>query len=373
MGNRKYRYVVLGTGMGECIAHWLLGQPDTEWVTITDLDYEKAKKIANQLREMTQSQCWSTQFNTAWMQELKILEYCDVVISALPAKCNLPIVKAAIANNVHYVDLGGVLEVTKNIFALKENHPINVSVVPDCGVMPGLGMILAKKLIYLLGQVDNLKIVVGGMPQKPTPPLFYQGVYSIEGLKHICFDDVFIIRDGQIMATPPFSDYSQVLVSALSRFSPRGRGEIEIFNTAGSSLTPWIFKKLGVKNFSEQTARWPGFVNFIKDIPPHKFEEKIKPYIATPVTTDNPDLVWMKIEASNQSGLRTFEMLDLFDNKTGFTAMQRTTGISAAIIAAKAARKKLKRGIFTPDEALSKYQLDQYITEVKKYFTINEG
>ena len=266
MVNRKYRYIVLGSGMGECIAHWLLGQSDTEHVTITDLRREKAEKTARRLKEMTQSQCWSTSFNVDRVLDMKMLEFYDVVVSALPAKCNLPIVKTVIAHNIHYVDLGGVLDITQKIFALQEDKPINVSIVPDCGVMPGLGMILAKKLIYLLGQVDNLKIIVGGMPQKPVPPLFYKGVYLIEGLKHICFDEAFVIKGGQIVATPPLSDYSQIIVPGLSRFSPQGKGEVEIFNTAGGSLTPWTFKKLGVNNFSEQTARWPEFVNFVKDV-----------------------------------------------------------------------------------------------------------
>ena len=57
-----------------------------------------------------------------------------------------------------------------------------VSVVPDCGLAPGLVNIVAQFGISQLDAVDAVRLYVGGLPQHPKPPLNYQVVYSLEGV-----------------------------------------------------------------------------------------------------------------------------------------------------------------------------------------------
>ena len=60
------------------------------------------------------------------------------------------------------------------------------------------------------------------------------------------------------------------------------------------------------------------------------------------------DLVVLRVLARGSSGGRpaavTIELIDYYDAATGFTAMQRCTGFSAAIVAEMAARGELRSG-----------------------------
>jgi lysine 6-dehydrogenase len=60
------------------------------------------------------------------------------------------------------------------------------------------------------------------------------------------------------------------------------------------------------------------------------------------------DVVLIRIEARGRHEGRTavarLELIDTYDEVTGFTAMQRTTGFDAAIVAAMMARGETPRG-----------------------------
>ena len=56
-----------------------------------------------------------------------------------------------------------------------------VTVIPDCGLAPGMVNILAAEGIRRVADAETVKIFVGGLPQHPEPPLNYQIVYSLEG------------------------------------------------------------------------------------------------------------------------------------------------------------------------------------------------
>jgi lysine 6-dehydrogenase len=58
-----------------------------------------------------------------------------------------------------------------------------------------------------------------------------------------------------------------------------------------------------------------------------------------------------------------WELLDYFDAERGISAMERTTGYSLAITGLMQARKKVKPGVLTPDEAMP---AAEYIAELAK-------
>lgn len=74
------------------------------------------------------------------------------VVSAVPYRLNLALAREAI------VSLDPVA---------KRN---NVSLIPDAGLQPGLGNILAGELYRRLGGAEVLRVLVGGLPQKPEAP-----------------------------------------------------------------------------------------------------------------------------------------------------------------------------------------------------------
>jgi lysine 6-dehydrogenase len=250
---------------------------------------------------------------------------------------------------------------------LNDKYPhMSVSVVPDCGLMPGLGVVIAKKLMQDLGGADSLEILVGGLPQKPQPPTFYQKVFHPEGLKHICYDMAPIVSDGKVVFVKPFHGYRQLDVYELERFSTKFNGHIEAFVTAGASLAADSFRGWGVKNFAEKTVRWPGFVEFFKNIPSNKFESAVKEFLTIPVNDENPDLVWMRVTAQKGSLQKSMSLLDLYESATGLTAMQRTTGFPTAVMAEMIAEGKTKSGVSTPENAFDKSDTDEVLKRVNR-------
>ena len=55
----------------------------------------------------------------------------------------------------------------------------------------------------------------------------------------------------------------------------------------------------------------------------------------------------------------TVELVDYYDEKTGFTAMQRITGWHASIIAIMAAEEKLPRGVISVENIPGKTVVDE--------------
>ena len=366
----KFKYLILGSGVGEAIAYLLLQFKDTLVVNLTDEDGTKARNIAVRLSKLTGRCCTSREFHAETDMDSLGCHMYDVIISALPAKFSPQLAKLAIKNKVSFCDLGGVMEVTTQIFKLNVGPDCNFSIVSDCGLMPGLGMMLCASIVNDFNCTDSLSILVGGIPQRPQPPIDYQRVYSVEGMKHLCYDEAPILSDGQIIEVAPFSNYEKLVVPELANYVNK-TGEIETFMTAGTARAHWSFRARGVKNFSEKTVRWPGFMDFVKDIPREKFEEVITPLISIPVDAVNPDMVWMRVtgtgQKNGQPAEHSYTLVDKFDEKTGLSAMKRTTGFATAILAHMMAQGRVLRGINTSESCLDPDHLKQYIKELMLY------
>ena len=106
------------------------------------------------------------------------------VMSAIPYYYNGPMAEAAVDGGCHFSDLGGNTEIVLSSRRSCTSGPRRkgVSVIPDCGLAPGMVNILAAEGIRRLDPGERVKIFVGGLPQQPEPPLNYQIVYSLEGV-----------------------------------------------------------------------------------------------------------------------------------------------------------------------------------------------
>src|SRR6185312_5144100 len=104
----------------------------------------------------------------------------------------------------------------------------DITVVPDCGLAPGMVNILSEYGIDQLDTVESVKIFVGGLPQKPEPPLNYMLVYSLEGALDYYTTLSWVLRNSR-----------QTQVKALSEREPVkfDFAELEAFHTAGGLST----------------------------------------------------------------------------------------------------------------------------------------
>jgi lysine 6-dehydrogenase len=276
---------------------------------------------------------------------------------------------------VHFSDLGGNTEIVLKQKKLDgAARKKGVSVVPDCGIAPGMVNILAAEGIRRVGEADSVRIYVGGLPQYPEPPLNYQIVYSLEGALDYYTTPSWVLRDGKPTQVDALSELESIEF-------PAPVGALEAFHTGGGiSILPWTHAgKVRVMEY--KTLRYPGHVAIMRPIrelglldlkpvavkgrpvvPRDVFIAAVSPRLTKP---EGRDLVALRIEVTGKNGSRAgWQMIDRYDRERGISAMMRTTGYSLAVTGLMQVDGRIaKGGVKTPDEAVP---CAEYVAEMAK-------
>src|SRR5882672_4812366 len=368
------RMLVLGAGLqGSACAYDLLQQPDVERVTIADL---KPDRIPGFLKPHVGKRLALLKLDVQDGAALRAAMVSHAAVqNAAPYYFNLAVSRAAVDAGVHCADLGGNTEI---VFQQKEldaeAKQKNVSVIPDCGLAPGMVNVLAAEGIRRIGSAESVKIYVGGLPQHPEPPLNYQIVYSLEGALDYYTTPSWVLRDSQPARVDALSELEAVQF-------PAPVGTLEAFHTGGGiSTMPWAYAGR-VRTMEYKTLRYPGHVAIMRPIrdlglldlqpvtvrgtkvvPRDVFIATVSPSLTKP---NEPDLVALRVEVTGRGGRRVaWQLLDYADEATGISAMMRTTGYSLAITGLMQADGRISAtGAHTPDEAVP---FQAYVDELKK-------
>ena len=367
------RMLVLGAGLqGSACAYDLLQRPEVHRVTLADLD---PKRMAPFLKKRAGRRLVLARLDATQGARLRrLLQGHNAVLNALPYYFNLRVTKAAVAVGLHYADLGGNTEIVqqqKRLHAAAVKR--DVSVVPDCGLAPGMVNILAAEGIRRVGDADTVKIFVGGLPQHPEPPLNYQIVYSLEGALDYYTTPSWILREGRPARVDALTEIEPV------EFPPPV-GFLEAFHTGGGiSTLPWAYAGK-VRTMEYKTLRYPGHVAIMRSIrdlglldltpvavkgrkvvPRDAFIAAVSPKLTKP---DGRDLVALRVQVTGRSGRRVaWQLLDYYDQASGISAMMRTTGYSLAITGLMQVDGRITaKGVHTPDEAVP---FEAYVDELK--------
>jgi len=367
------RMLVLGAGLqGSACAYDLLRQPEVERVTLADLD---PKRLPAFLKKKVGKRLTLARLDVKHTARLRaLMRGHDAVMNASPYHFNYAVSKAAVAAGLHCADLGGNTEIVqrqKTLHAAARKK--GVSIIPDCGLAPGMVNIIAAEGIRRVGDADSVKIFVGGLPQHPEPPLNYQIVYSLEGALDYYTTPSWILRDSQPARVDALSELEAVEF-------PAPVGTLEAFHTGGGiSTMPWAYAGR-VRTMEYKTLRYPGHVAIMRpirelgllDLKPVTVKGgKVVPrdaFIATvspKLTKSEPDLVALRVEVTGRGGRRVaWQLLDYADEATGISAMMRTTGYSLAITGFMQVDGRISAaGARTPDEAVP---FRPYVDELKK-------
>jgi lysine 6-dehydrogenase len=371
------KMLVLGAGLqGSATAFDLLRDPEVTLVTLADLEPER---MAGFLRKLNDQRLRPTKLDvTDHAAVLELMRAHDAVMSAIPYYFNGAMAKLAVEAGCHFADLGGNTEIVMKQRELDvPAREKGLSVMPDCGLAPGMVNILAAEGIRRLDQTDKVRIFVGGLPQHPEPPLNYQIVYSLEGALDYYTTPSWILRDGK-----------RTTVDALSELEPiefpDPIGTLEAFHTGGGISTMPFTWEGKVREMEYKTLRYPGHVAIMKPIrelglldtkpvnvkghqivPRDEFIAVVSPKLNKP---DGHDLVALRVIVSGtrhgKPHTTTFDLVDFFDEAHHVSAMMRTTGYSLAITGLIQSRHQVIRtGVTTPDEGMP---YDHYVAELKK-------
>ncbi len=371
------KMLVLGAGLqGSACAFDLLQDPEVTQVTLADIQPERMARFLSsrndpKLRPVTLDVTDHTAVRN-------LMAGHAAVMSALPYYFNGPMAALVVATGCHFADLGGNTQIVMEQKQLDaEAHAKGLSIMPDCGLAPGMVNILAAEGMRRLDTVDRVRIYVGGLPQHPQPPLNYQIVYSLEGALDYYTTPSWILRDGKRCTVDALSELEQVEF-------PTPIGTLEAFHTGGGISTMPFTWQGKVREMEYKTLRYPGHVAIMKPIrelgllsldplmvkghpviPRDLFIAAVSPQLTKP---EGRDLVALRIIVSGDKhgkpASTTFDLIDRFDEVHHVSAMMRTTGYSLSITGLVQARRQVIRfGVTTPDEGMP---FDRYVDGLKQ-------
>jgi len=355
--------------MGATVARDLVGCKSVDQVTVFDIDRDRLKA----LRRIVPSTKLSVKLHDVRRRDatVKILKQFDVGVGALPHEFSEYTIKSTVQAGVNFVDLifGWRFEASKVSLAARRK---GVTIIPACGLAPGLTNILAKTAADEMDKVDEVHIKVGGIPENPKPPLNYRIVFSFSAVIEEYLRKAKIIKNGRITEVDSLSGLETVNF-------PAPIGKCECFYTDGLSTLIRTLKN--VREMDEKTIRWPGHVKQIGtliecgllDGNPTRFGgTTITPReFLTKTLSDRiqlgkeRDLTLLRVDVSGRKkGVRShwkYEMIDYYDSRLKMTSMARTTAFPCSITAQLLGADEIPaRGIVPPelvfkDDLLHKY------------------
>ncbi len=364
-------YAVLGAGrQGTAAAYDLAKNGDAARVRIADASLEAARRAAERVnRLLGREAATPAQADARDAQAVqRFLAGAAAAVSAVPYYLNVGIARAAIAAGVSLCDLGGNTELVFQELALDvEARRAGISLVPDCGMVPGLGTSVCVAAMELVEQPRDVFLWDGGLPQQPQPPWNYILTFHFEGLINEYFGTTEFLREGRIAHVPCFEEYELVEF-------PAPIGELEAFTTAGgTSSAPRTF--LGkLRTYQNKTLRYKGHyqqwralrdAGLFETVPVEAHGARVRPRDVLAAVLDpkirakpgEKDVCIIRAKAAGESGGKpaaaVVDLFDYYDEATGFTAMERTTGWHAAILAIAMARGEIAKGAVPVERAVS--------------------
>lgn len=368
-----YNYAIFGSGrQGTASAYDLALLGDAGSIVMTDINADQANRATDRVNALLGRRI-------AHSEVVDVTKYKSVVsflqnhninafVGATPYFYNLDLTRAAIEAGAGMTDLGGNTDVVKSQLALSSDAAAKgISIVPDCGQVPGMGTTL---VLYAMEQLDQSRDVFMwdcGLPVEPDPPWNYKLTFNIEGLTNEYFGDCMYIRDGKTVAVPVLEELETIEL-------PEPLGVFEAFTTAGGFSTASDTFEGELRTLQNKTVRYQGNHAYLKMmlqlgllelepinvdgvnvVPRHVLHELWDPQIRADENTR--DFIFIRVLAQGMKDNRAMEaevnLLHYFDEETGFTAMEQGTGWHASILTAAIARGEVEKGVIPVEKAMS--------------------
>ena len=329
--------------------------PSTE-VVLADVDKVRVSEAAFRINRQNVS--WIRLDASNKTELTSTLKDFDLAVGALPGSMGYQVCKAAIAAKTDLVDVSYMPE---DVMTLnKEASRAGVSLLPDYGMSPGLGNILAGHAISKLDSVESVHMLNGGLPEKPLPPLGYVITWSVNDLIDMYNRKVNIVKSGKTVQVEP--------LSGLEEIEFPGVGRLEAFYTDG--LRTLLYTVKDCKDMWEKTLRYPGHVEkikllktlgFFQEKPVQIGEIAVSPKEVTArlfekglKKKDMPDIVVMCIQVTGkQNGkpvMFSYYVFESVDKKLHVTAMARTTAYTTSAATQLVARGMVaEKGVIPPE------------------------
>lgn len=367
------RYSVIGAGrQGVATAYDMLRHGSGASVLLADYDAGVAQQAAARINRLIGREVatWA-QVDASDVDALvAVLDGLDVFLCGTPFGFIPAATEAALRARVSMVDYGGhTPTVLQQLERDADAKAAGIAIVPDCGMGPGMNNTLGAYAVELLEQARltprDVYLWDGGIPQNPTPPWNYQCAFNINGLTNEYYGEVAVLRDGKLTMIGAFEKLEALVFE--------GVGELEAFiTTGGTSTAPYTYEGK-LRTYQNKTCRWPGHfvqfksfqqlglfelepieVNGQSIVPRDVFHALLEPQITAPVIKD-VCVMRAKGVGEDPDGREravSIDLVDYYDEATGFTAMERITGWHAGIMAEFIARGIVEPGVWPMERAV---------------------
>jgi lysine 6-dehydrogenase len=391
--------IVLGAGlMGSSIAMDLLESSVVSQVVVVDSSSDRLRAMqakASKLSGLDQT----TGSNLKLAEKLQTVEL-DIVkkkedlrnllskneigIGALPHDIAEEAVKSALEAGINFVDLIYSWRHDRSTAVDNKAKQKGVTIIPACGLAPGLTSILAKNSADQMEEVDSVKIMVGGIPEVPRQPLNYKVVFSIDSVLEEYTRDALIVRDGKKITVPALSENEDL---SFNEFPDQ---KFEAFVTDGLSTLPETLKR--VKFMEEKTIRWKGHANQIQLLMDLGFfserpvnlkttGNRVSPRALLATLLDkklamhqgDKDMTLLRVDVQGRkrkgdksTRIHQYEMIDKFEVPTQTTSMARTTAHPCSTVALMVLEGRItERGFIPPELAIKDDRFDEFLSRLE--------
>jgi saccharopine dehydrogenase-like NADP-dependent oxidoreductase len=297
----------------------------------------------------------------------------DLVCGALPGRLGFDLMSETVKAGRDTVDISYT---PRDAFLLQRKaKEIGCRVVPQCGVAPGFTNMCVGDASRKVDQMKSVEILVGGLPEKPEPPLNYRIVFSLEDVVNEYSRPVQVIEEGKRKKVDALSGRGHI--------SFPGVGKLEYFLTDGLGSLPKSFPR--TREMHEFTLRYPGHADMMNTLRVLGFFERnpvktgsveMEPRQLTiellrgAMSRGSPeDFLALRVDVKGSSHRKKihlrYQLLDHYNRGTGVSAMARTTAYPCTSVALLMGRGEItETGIVTPerisqDERLFRFVLDR--------------
>lgn len=328
------KILVAGAGMiGSIVALELCREND---VTLFDGSEAALERVRPKGKKITLVQ--GSVFDERRLGEL--ISDKEVVVIALPGSLAVGVAEAALKRQKAVFDISSIPNdiLLGKIRKLADDN--KTLYVPKIGIAPGMTNFLTGRGCVGLDAVKDVKIYVGGIPQKKESPFGYKTVFCLEETLQEYLDPAMVVEDGG-------KKYVEAL-SGLHEVGFEGVGGLEAFFTDGLST---LAETIHAENMSEFTIRWPGHVKQIKNlITLGMFEKKEEDFKGAKITPREYLIsrlapLWRMDPAKGDKDLTLFriivrgtkgdteveskwETIDRYDDERGITSMGKCTAFT---------------------------------------------
>jgi len=349
------RILTIGCGyIGSVLAEQLADRMQSAEIVISDMKKGTIETVAS---DISKDNVHPLRLNFYDYQKLvQTIKDFDITIGLAPGRLGYQTLKASIEACVDMVDLSYMPE--DPVRLNDEAKRAKVTVIPDCGVAPGLSNIFVGRAVSVLTRVEDVYILVGGLPQKRVPPLDYKITWCVEDLIEEYVRKARIVKDGESIEVEA--------LDGLEDIDFPGVGRLEAFYTDGVRTLHHTIR--GVMNMWEKTMRYPGHaekIRLLKDLGLFDEEPLLQGTSPRGLTArlleqklrmpEVGDLLAMRIEVNgiSKSSRTRYSccLLDYYDAHKKVTAMGRTTAYTASAVVQLLAKGSIKeKGVVPPEK-----------------------